>query len=66
MFSLLTVLDIEVKAKDKMSVTSEASRADWKSINLTSTGCGGSGAPSSLYLNRILDHHRSPWQMTPN
>ena len=36
--SLLTWLDIEVNAKDKMSVTTEANLADWKSINLTSSG----------------------------
>ena len=63
MFSLLTLLDIEVKAKERISVTREASLADWKSINFTSTGAGDSPPPPSSepeYLNKIFDHQRSP------
>ena len=67
MLLLLTALDIEVKAKDRRSVTREASLADWKSLNLTSVGAPETPAsPSSPYLNKILDHQRSPWHMTPN
>ena len=57
MLLLLTALDMEVKAKESRSVTREASLADWKSINLTSDGAPE--APAS-YLNKILDHQRSP------
>ena len=62
MFSLLTLLDIEVKAKERISVTREASLADWKSMNFTSTGAGDCppSPTSDSYLNRIFDHHRSP------
>ena len=57
MLLLLTALDMEVKAKESGSVTREASLADWKSMNLTSDGAPE--APAS-YLNKILDHQRSP------
>ena len=66
---LLTVLDMDVKAKERRSVTREASLADWKSINLTSVGTpepSASPCAPSPYLNRILDHQRSPWHITPN
>ena len=61
---------MEVNAKERMSVTHEERRADWKSINFTSTGASPL-ALSSLdsfpgYLNRMFDHQRSPWQITPN
>ena len=65
MLFLLTALDIEVKAKDRRSVTREANLADWKSMNLTSVGAP-EASPSSSYLNKILDHQRSPWHITPN
>ena len=47
--------------KVKRSVTRELILEAWKSMNLTSFGWF-----SSEYLNRILDHPRSPWQTHPN
>ena len=69
MLFLLTALDMDVKAKERRSVTREASLADWKSINLTSVATPeppASPCAPSPYLNRILDHQRSPWHITPN
>lgn len=60
MFSLLTVLDIEVKAKERISVTRDDSLADWKSINFTSTGARVSPSSPEPYLNKMFDHQRSP------
>ena len=48
-----------VKRKRTRSVANEANLADWKSMNLTSVG-RISFWSLLLYLNRILDSHRSP------
>ena len=58
-----------VNRKSTRSVAREAKRADWKSMNLTSTGLAASLPASEAmfwppapppYLNRILDSHKSP------
>ena len=54
---------MDVKANDKISVTREEYLADWKSINLTSTGTLSEPetiSSSGGYLNIMFDHHRSP------